>query len=111
MRKKKILESKLESDAIKWARDELGLLSRKMNGLGFNSWPDRLFTPARKKAHAKRRTPMPLLWIEFKREGKEPTEAQAELHAELRERGQEVHVCDKLGEFKLVATDYVRSLT
>ena len=99
MRKRKELEAHLESACVKWARDELGLLSRKLNGLGFNSWPDRMFIPARRR-RIKYMKALPVWFVEFKREGKKPTEAQAEMHAELYERKQMVSVIDDFEYFK-----------
>jgi len=56
-----------------------------MNGLGFRSWPDRL---ALKPGVARP------LWVEFKRLGETPTDAQRENHALLRALGQKIVVCD-----------------
>ena len=103
------LEHKLEARCVKLARKEYGLLSRKLNGLGFRSWPDRAFFPACKKRR-KPALPLPLLWVEFKRLGKEATDAQAELHADLALRGQRVYVLDNLDAFKKLARAYVESL-
>lgn len=77
-------ESKIESKVVKYGRKHLGAVFRKMNGLGFNHWPDRLVFMRK----------CPALLIEFKRKGKEPTEMQALLHKELRAMGYEVWVED-----------------
>ena len=91
-------ESAVEDTCRRHAR-ALGFLLRKMNGVGFRAWPDRLLIgPAAAPG---------TLWVEFKRppssprakrEG--PTEAQAALHADLRARGEEVWVVDSVGDFK-----------
>lgn len=107
MRKKKILESNVEGRSVRHAK-ERGWTSRKMNGLGFRSWPDRLFLPPRGTTRdreaagysvASLRHPF---WVEFKRPGKEPTPDQARLHRDLRARGEVVHVCDSFESFRKV---------
>jgi hypothetical protein len=86
MRKKRDpLENAIENSVIK-ASKKMGLTNRKMNGLGFNSWPDRMFLGKLRK----------VLFIEFKRLGKEPTESQAALHTDLRAMGFDVEVCDSV---------------
>jgi len=78
----KQLESAIENAVVRWARKH-GLLNRKMNGFGFNAWPDRMFM-----------LPGAPLFIEFKREGEEPTPAQTDIHGMLRRLGYEVQVHD-----------------
>lgn len=94
------LESKIEGDAVKHAKAR-GWLARKMNGLGFNDWPDRLFLPPpgmnRETNHVRER-----FWVEFKRRGAKPTPAQARMHKDLRARGERVFVCDSLASFTAV---------
>lgn len=85
---KKVLERTIENRVVQVAKERWGLLSRKMNGLGFNHWPDRLFPLPNKR----------VLWIEFKRPGQGLTEAQADLHRRLTRLGQDVIVCDNAGE-------------
>lgn len=87
-------ETKIEQRCIAHAK-ALGWTSRKMNGLGFRAWPDRLFVPRR---HSKRYR-LRAFWVEFKRPGKGPTPAQAQMHLDLRERGETVYVCDDLDGF------------
>lgn len=68
-----------------------GWLARKMNGLGFRAWPDRLFIPLSKKLRS--------FWVEFKREGEEPTVLQTKIHQMLRTRGERVEVIDNYDDF------------
>jgi hypothetical protein len=79
------LEQPIETTATRIITKDLKGISRKMNGLGFRSWPDRVYL----KLGVKRP-----LWIEFKRPGEPPTDAQAEIHKQLRAQGQEVQVHD-----------------
>lgn len=77
----------------------LGWVSRKMNGFGFNAWPDRLFLPPRVRKGAQYGKRRQRFWVEFKREGEEPTTNQSDIHQDLYERGEEVHVCQTRAEF------------
>ena len=79
----KILEVRdVENPVVRWWKS-LGLLpSRKMNGLGYRSWPDRIF-------------PIPggrPFWIEFKKPGAEPTPLQENFHKLMREQGYDIEV-------------------
>jgi hypothetical protein len=82
------LESAIEASVVSWWRT-LGLLpSRKMNGMSFNAWPDRLF-------------PIPdgrPFFIEFKRAGGALTPLQTELHKQLHKNGYDVEVHDNAKE-------------
>jgi hypothetical protein len=70
-KKRKVLERNIEGKFVKEAR-ALGCLCRKINGLGYASWPDQMvLCPGGK-----------VLLIEFKRPDEELTEAQADLHSE-----------------------------
>lgn len=93
MRKKRILESRIERACVDRAK-ELGWAARKMNGLGFRSWPDRLFIPPRGKASA-----LESIWVEFKKPGEVPTPDQARMHEDLRARGELVFVFDNRHAF------------
>jgi hypothetical protein len=78
-RYRKQREAGIENTANRKAR-ELGVTSRKMNGMGFNSWPDRMYMIPGGKP----------LFIEFKRPGEEPTPLQEDNHKMLRELGYDI---------------------
>lgn len=88
LRKPKVLEKSIEKPVTDFAKDN-GVLVRKMNGLGFNAWPDRLFLYRGR-----------VLFIEFKKPGEVATPAQAELHGDLRDQGFWVEVVDNVEEGK-----------
>ncbi len=88
-------EYKIEDRCVKHAKDHRWA-SRKMNGLGFRDWPDRLFIPP--KGNRTRRP----FWVEFKRVGEDATESQANMHADLRSRGETVYMCDNLKDFSAI---------
>lgn len=69
-----------------------GAQSRKMNGLGFASWPDRLVL---KPGVAR------VLWIEFKRPREKLTPGQALMQEYLKSMGQAVVTCHSDGEARL----------
>lgn len=94
-----VRESTLENRCVKFAKQR-GWLSRKMNGMGFNAWPDRLFLrPPRRLGPRRGLVNRRPLWVEFKRLGEEATPMQAKLHEELRAFGQLVYVIDTYEEF------------
>jgi len=76
---KRELERTIENYVVKKSK-LLGYINRKMNGLGFRAWPDRLFIHWSKVS----------VWIEFKRPGEDLTPDQAHLHKQLLQRGQDV---------------------
>jgi len=89
-----ILETDLEKSCLKWVWENYSIKSRKVNGLGFRGWPDRLF-------------PLPnerVLWCEFKRPGhkKELTAGQKLIHRLLRKWQQRVEVADNFEAFKQI---------
>jgi hypothetical protein len=90
-----VLESYIEDTSRDHASSH-GWVSRKMNGLGFNSWPDRLFIPPKKTRFGNK------FWVEFKRLGEVPTPAQANMIKDLRDRGETVYVIDNVADFKRV---------
>ena len=90
------LESKTESDAVDYAVS-LGCLTLKLNVLGRKGWPDRLFVYRGS-----------LIFIEFKREGKDPRKLQEYVHEKIREHGFEVYVIDKLVEAKVLLYKFVQ---
>lgn len=81
----RVLEAAVERRAItlikrRWPKVE----HRKMNGYGFNSWPDRLFLFEENIS----------IWIEFKRPGEETSKGQDHIHAILKALGCHVVTCD-----------------
>lgn len=80
-------ESVLEARCVKLAK-ESGWLARKLNGLGYASWPDRLFLAPTQACS------LPTFFVEFKRHGEGATPLQAKMHEELRRRGYHVFVID-----------------
>lgn len=110
-RRKRRRESTVEQRSVDHAK-ALGWQARKMNGLGFRHWPDRYFIPPKVPTKALRSpgrgaggrhlasyTPRQVqrrrgFWVEFKKPSQPPTRAQADLHADLRARGEHVYVVD-----------------
>lgn len=79
-----ILEGKhVEQPVLDWCKKR-GIMHRKMNGLGFRGWPDRLFILPSGR----------VVWIEFKRPGGKLTPLQEAIHAKLEALGHHVHVID-----------------
>jgi len=68
-RTKTVLEKDIENRFVKEAK-KLGCITRKLNGMGYNSWPDRLILVPGGVT----------LFFEFKRPGEHLRPAQAELH-------------------------------
>lgn len=85
------LESAIEARCVALARRR-GWLVRKMNGLGFRAWPDRLFLPPRESRAVR-------FWIEFKRPGGGLTPLQARALDDLAARGEVVHVISTFDDF------------
>lgn len=82
--KPRVLESKhVEGPTVKWCKDR-GIINRKMNGLGYRGWPDRMFLMPKGQ----------VVFIEFKVPGGKCTELQLYVQAKLRKLGYEVHVCE-----------------
>lgn len=78
-------EKNIENAVVKYAKAN-DCLARKMNGLGFRSWPDRLFVG-----------PSGLcLWVEFKRPGGKVTPLQEAFHLEMLARNVIVHVVESV---------------
>lgn len=65
-----------------------GYFTRKVSWLGRRSAPDRVFS----------REDRGTVWIEFKKEGEEPTRLQIREHERMRSAGMEVHVCDNVAD-------------
>lgn len=80
----RILESKIERDAVELVWRHLGIVGSKLVTPGDTGYPDRIFwLPAGK----------PLL-IEFKKPGEEPEPKQEYIHDQLRKLGYIVEVHD-----------------
>ena len=91
MKARKVLEKVIENAVIRYAKKRCpkGEIV-KLNGMGKRSHPDRMFLfPSRMT-----------LYIEFKREGEEPTPLQAHLHKKWAALGHKVHVVDNVVEGK-----------
>jgi hypothetical protein len=84
-------ESNLEEACRTFAHDR-SWVTRKMNGFGFRSWPDRLFLPPERKKRMR-------FWVEFKRPGEESTPDQKRIQKTLRLRGEKVYEIDSKKEF------------
>lgn len=85
----KRLERSIENAVVKYAKKR-DVESVKLNGMGKRSHPDRMLLGPNGG----------LLFIEFKREGEEPTPAQLYLHEKWRRLGHEVHVIDDVEDGK-----------
>lgn len=99
------LERDLENAAVKRVHAR-GFVTRKMNGLGFSSWPDRLVIwPERLCMYSHSRSFVYVArqeYVEFKLPGEEPTPLQLKLHRDLRALGCVVYVCDNLEHFDAI---------
>ena len=82
MSSKPELERHIEERVIKWAKNQ-GWRVRKMNGLGYRSWPDRMFIG-----------PGFVAFIEFKRPKEVPTTLQQRILDELVEFGHNARYFD-----------------
>lgn len=81
---------------------ERGWRSRKMNGLGFRDWPDRLLIRPPRLLGKRRglvlvyRRPV---WVELKKRGKQATPKQKLMHQFLRTCGEDVRVISTKEDF------------
>lgn len=82
MSTKIILEKDIEAKFMKEAK-KLGCITRKLNGMGFNSWPDRLVLVPGGTS----------LFIEFKKPGETLRPAQEALHEDAKSLGHTWYVC------------------
>jgi hypothetical protein len=82
-----VLEKDIENKVTKIAKRE-GWMTRKMNGLGNRSWPDRLYISPEGR----------IVWIEFKRPDGALSEGQKALIDDLRLFKQSVFVCYSVEE-------------
>lgn len=93
-----------------WAHGR-GWLSRKMNGLGFNSWEDRVLLPPARADRSTARSTLHVvapLWVELKLPGKAPTKLQRDHHRAMRRRGQVTCVVHTFEEFKATLEAHAR---
>jgi hypothetical protein len=99
-------EASIEAACCRYLK-KLGLVHRKMNGFGFNAWPDRMILPPNMGAPwSKGSARGHVLWVELKRPKEDPTPLQAKLHDDLRCSGQEVAVVRTLEEFKAAVREF-----
>jgi hypothetical protein len=94
--KESVIEERCRQIALK-----AGWVSRKMNGFGFRSWPDRLFIPPDQTIKAG----CEAFWVEFKRPKELPTPDQERVIEDLGKRGEKVFVCDSVEDFKNIIWD------
>lgn len=85
----KRLEKSIEGAVVRWAK-AMELEVVKLNGMGKRSHPDRMFLGPGEK----------VLFIEFKREGEEPTPLQLHLHQQWAKLGHKVWVVDNVQQGK-----------
>lgn len=92
------LESSVENPVVAYAKKK-GVLVRKMNGLGFRGWPDRLFIFSGGV----------VVWVEFKAPGKlkNLSSNQKEIIQTLKDLGQHVYVIDDKQTGKDIIDRYV----
>lgn len=81
------IEASVDGHAV-----EIGWLSRKLNGEGYRSWPDRMYVGPRRAR----------FYIEYKRPGHEPTPLQDLMHAILRLAGETVYVVERTAQGKQI---------
>lgn len=101
VRRRRKKEASLESRCVAHAK-RLGWLSRKMSGLGFVAWPDRLFIPPKPKmlkGRITRTLVTKVFFVEFKRRGELLTPGQREMRSDLTARGQLVYDVDTFDGF------------
>lgn len=96
-RRRRKKEATVEGRAVEFAKAR-GWLARKMNGLGYAHWPDRLFVPPASSGCS--------FWVEFKRVGQDTTFAQSDLIADLRSRGERVYVVRRFDEFETILNEH-----
>lgn len=82
-RKRVIREADIENKFVRMAK-AIGCKTRKLNGMGYNSWPDRLILCPGGA----------IVFIEFKKPDEGLRPAQAELHSEVHKIGHTWYTCD-----------------
>lgn len=92
------LESSVENPVVAYAKKK-GVLARKLNGLGFRGWPDRLFIFPNGAQ----------VWIEFKAPGKlqKLSTNQQDIIKKLMDMKQHVYVVDSKEVGKEIIDRYV----
>jgi len=80
----KMRESAIEKKVTEYAKKQ-GWLSYKWTSPNHRAVPDRLYFKAGR-----------VLLVEFKAQGKKPSQLQAKVHQKLREEGFNVHVIDSI---------------
>lgn len=101
MTRRSVTEDDVRSAAVRFAKELGGYHKRMHFGPGAaTGWPDDLFLFKADKIHRdvvyKEGRDAEHCWIEFKRPGKAATPRQLLIHAEMREYGQHVYVCDNV---------------
>lgn len=86
-----MLERQVEDPVVAYAKG-LGFKVRKMNGQGFNHWPDRLFLGPDGRT----------FWVEFKRPGGMLSPGQEAMIGDLLAMGHRVYVCSDPGKGKAI---------
>lgn len=93
------LESKIQTDAKNYSRLRRWIIAIKIMWGSENGMPDFFFArKAPRCSHCGRHGQV--LFIEFKKDGKEPTQQQLDRHDELRECGIEVVWVDNIDDAK-----------
>jgi len=82
-RKRIVREIDIENKFVRMAK-EIGCKTRKLNGMGYKSWPDRLILCPGGA----------VVFIEFKKPGEGLRPAQGELHSEVHQIGHTWYTCD-----------------
>ena len=91
---RKLLESSIERAVCDHAKHR-GVLTRKLDGMGHRSWPDRMLLCRGR-----------IIFIEFKRKGEAPTPLQAACHKQLTENGFQVYVVDDVRWGKSLVSEF-----
>ena len=91
---RKLLESAIEKAVAQHAKAK-GVISRKLDGMGHRSWPDRMFL-----RHGR------VIFIEFKRKGEVPTPLQQLCHKQLTAAGFQVYIVDDIRWGKAIVSEF-----
>jgi hypothetical protein len=93
-----ILESSIEKAFVRKAK-ALGCITRKMNGQGFNAWPDRLVLIPGGAT----------VFIEFKKPGEDLRPLQQALHDDAAAIGHKWFTCDNVEDALKIIYDNIRA--